>query len=133
MTFKLTVYENLFCFLTFCSQNLLKKTSAIYFIMDEQRQDDQLELIYNSSVPLQNIALKTSQERWTIETGGERGSGRSMLAARHDDDDDEIKLWLTSNYFEVLSIWIKEKKGMTHYSCHNKYIVKNCKNGNTSL
>ena len=44
--------------------------------MDEQRQDDQLEPIYNSSVPIQDIALKTSQERWTIETGRERGSGR---------------------------------------------------------
>ena len=27
------------------------------------------------------------RERWTIGTGGERGSGRSMLTARHDDDD----------------------------------------------
>ena len=54
--------------------------------MAEQRQDDQLEPIYNSSVPIQDIALKTSWERWTIETGSERGSGRSMLVARHDDD-----------------------------------------------
>ena len=54
--------------------------------MDEQRQDDQLEPIYNSSVLIQDIALKTSREQWTIEKGGERGSGRSMLAVRHDDD-----------------------------------------------
>ena len=54
--------------------------------MDEQKQDDQLEPIYNSSVPIQDIALKTSLERWTIETSGERGSGGSVLAARHDDD-----------------------------------------------
>ena len=53
--------------------------------MDEQRQDDQLESIYNSSVPIQNIALKTDRERWTIETGGERGSGRSVLVVRHDE------------------------------------------------
>ncbi len=33
--------------------------------MDEQRQDDQLEATYNSSVPIQDIALKTSRERWT--------------------------------------------------------------------
>ena len=33
---------------------------------DEQRQDDQLEPIYNSFVPIQNIALKTSRERWMI-------------------------------------------------------------------
>ena len=55
--------------------------------MDEQSQDDQLELIYSSSVPIQDVALKTPQERWTIETGSGRGSGRSVLAAGHDDDD----------------------------------------------
>ena len=48
--------------------------------MDDQRQDDQLELIYNRSVPIQDIALKTSREQWTTETG-------DVLAARHDDDD----------------------------------------------
>ena len=48
---------------------------------DEQRQDDQLEPIYNSSVPIQDVAWKTSRERWTIETSGERGSRRSVLAA----------------------------------------------------
>ena len=57
--------------------------------MDEQRQDDQLEPIYNSSVPIPGVALKTSWERWTIVKGGERGSRRSVLAARHDDDDDD--------------------------------------------
>ena len=57
--------------------------------MDEQKLDDQLGPIYNSSVPIQDIAWKTFRERWTIEKGGERGSGRSMLAARHDDDDDD--------------------------------------------
>ncbi len=35
--------------------------------MDEQRQGDQLKLIYNSSVPIQNVALKTYQKQWTIE------------------------------------------------------------------
>ena len=49
--------------------------------MEELRQEDQLDTIYNSSVLKQDIALKTSRERWTIETGGERGSGRSVLAA----------------------------------------------------
>ena len=55
--------------------------------MDGQRQDNQLEPIYNTSVPIQDVALKTTWERWTIETGGERGSGRSVLATRHNDDD----------------------------------------------
>ena len=54
--------------------------------MDEQRLDDQLELIYNSSVPIRDVAWKTCQERWTMETSDERGSGKSVLAARHDDD-----------------------------------------------
>ena len=58
--------------------------------MDEQRQDDQLEPVYNSSVPIQDVALKTYLEQWTIETGGKRGSGRSILLAQHDEDDDII-------------------------------------------
>ena len=55
--------------------------------MDEQRQDDQLEPIYNSSVPIQDVALKTYQKRWTIEKGGRWGSGKTVLIAQHDDDD----------------------------------------------
>ena len=47
---------------------------------------DELEPIHNSSVPVQDVALKTYWERWTIVMGGERGSGRSVLAARHDDE-----------------------------------------------
>ena len=42
----------------------------------------------NCSVSIQDVALKTYRMRWTIETGGERGSGRSILATRYDDDDD---------------------------------------------
>ena len=73
--------------------------------MDEQRQGEQLELLYNSSVPIQCMAWKTSQERWTIETGGEKGSGRSMLATRHDDDnDDDDNIFLC--YFTLLG-WIR--------------------------
>ena len=53
--------------------------------MDEQMQDDQQEPIYNSSVPIQGVALKTSRDQWTIE--------RSMPAMWHDDDDDdELKI-----------------------------------------
>ena len=32
------------------------------------------------------VLWRTSRERWTREAGSERGSGRSVLAARHDDD-----------------------------------------------
>ena len=51
--------------------------------MGEQRQDDQLEPIYNSSLSIQHIALKTSRERWTVGTCGERGSEISVLAAQY--------------------------------------------------
>ena len=56
--------------------------------MDEQSLDDQLESIYSHSIPIEDVACKTCRERWTIEKGGEIGSGKSVLAARHDDDDD---------------------------------------------
>ena len=59
------------------------------FHMDEQRQDGQLETTYNSSVPIQDVALKTYRKRWRIEKGGERGSGIFVLMAWHDDDDDD--------------------------------------------
>ena len=65
--------------------------------MDEQRLDYQLNPIYNSSVLIQDVDLKTYRERWTIENGGERGSERSMLAAWHDDDDDNDELFLFKN------------------------------------
>ena len=49
--------------------------------MDVQRQDDHIEPIYNSSVPVQDVTLKTYRERWTLEKGGSRGSERSVQAA----------------------------------------------------
>ena len=60
--------------------------------MDEQRQDGQLEPTYSNSVPIRDVALRmTCQKQWTIERGGERGSGISVLMVRHDDDDDDDK------------------------------------------
>ena len=61
---------------------------------DEQRLDDHREPIYNSSVPIEDVAWKTSREWWTIETGGKRGSGRSVLAAWHDHDDIYIYIYI---------------------------------------
>ena len=57
--------------------------------IDEKSLDDKLEPIYNSSLLIQDVVWKTSRERWTIETGGERGPGRSVLAAWHGDDDND--------------------------------------------
>ena len=52
--------------------------------MDEQMQGKQLKPKYNNSVPIQDVVLKTCRECCTIETGGERGSGISLLVVRHD-------------------------------------------------
>ena len=57
--------------------------------MDEQRQDDQLEPTYSSSVPIRNVALKNYRKQWTKGKGGKRGSGISVLMARFDDDNDD--------------------------------------------
>ena len=57
--------------------------------MNEQKQDNQLEPIYISSVLIKDVAWKTSREQWTIETGGKRGSERSVLAVQYDNDDDD--------------------------------------------
>ena len=51
------------------------------------KRDDLLEHTFSSYVRIRDVALKTCQRRWTIGRSGERRSGISMLAARHDDDD----------------------------------------------
>ena len=61
--------------------------------MDEQRQDDQLKPIYNSSVPIHGVALKT------IEKGGRIGSGRSTLVAQHDD----IYIYIENNISTIIT------------------------------
>ena len=45
--------------------------------------------VYSSSVPIRDVVLKTCRKQWMIEKGGEKGSGISVLMARHDDDDNE--------------------------------------------
>ena len=57
--------------------------------MDGQKQDDQLEHASSSYVRIRDVALKTCQRRSTIWRSGERGSGISVVAARHDDNDDD--------------------------------------------
>ena len=57
--------------------------------MTKPKQDNQLEHTSSSYVRIRDVALKTRQRRWTIGRSGERGSGKSMLAAQHDDDDDD--------------------------------------------
>ena len=59
--------------------------------MAEQKQDDQLEHTNRISVRIRDVTLKTCQRRWTIGISCGRGSGISVLAAQHDDDDDDLK------------------------------------------
>ena len=57
--------------------------------MAKQKQDDHLEHTYSSYVRIRDVALKIWKRRWMIGRSGEKGPGISVLAARHDDDDDE--------------------------------------------
>ena len=63
-------------------------------IWPSKRWDDQLEHTYSSYVRIWDVALKTCQRWWMIGRSGERGSGISVLATWHDDDDDEISKML---------------------------------------
>ena len=74
--------------------------------MAEQKQDDQLEHTYGSYARIRDVALKTYQRRLTIGRGGERGSGISVLAARHDnDDDDALNLVNRVHRTVILTCW----------------------------
>ena len=65
--------------------------------MIERKQGDQLEHTFSSYVTIRDVVQKTCRRRWTIRKSGERGSGISVLPARHDDDDGKIKLILIFN------------------------------------
>ena len=58
---------------------------AILDFLSSTKLDGQPELTYSSYVRTQDVTLKTCQRRWMIGRSGERGSGISVLAARHDD------------------------------------------------
>ena len=61
--------------------------------MAVQKRDDQHEHTFSSYVRIRDVVLKTCLGRWTIGRSGERGSGISVLPARHDDDDDDIYIY----------------------------------------
>ena len=77
--------------------------------MAEQKQDNQLEHTYSSYVRIRDVALKTCLRRWTIGKSGEKGPGISVLAAWHDDDDDDVR-WF---YIEWDDPWICNVSIMT--------------------
>ena len=62
--------------------------------MAKQKQDDQLEHTYSSYVRIRVVALKTCQKQWIIGRSGERESGISVLAVRHDDDEDNMCIYV---------------------------------------
>ena len=62
--------------------------------MAVQKQDDQHEHTFSSYVRIRDVVLKTCLGRWTIGGSGERGSGISVLPARHDDDDIYIYIYI---------------------------------------
>ena len=62
---------------------------------------------YSSYMMIRDVNLKTCWRRWMIGRRGERGSGISVLAARHDDDDFTMSYLL---YFELLDIAPKNLK-----------------------
>ena len=70
--------------------------------MDVQRQDNQLEPTYSSSVPIGDVALRTCRKQKTIGRGGERGSGISVLIAQHDDDYD-IYIYIERFVFRIVT------------------------------
>ena len=78
--------------------------------MANQKQDDQLEHSYSSYVMIRDVTPKTYRRWWMIGRRGERGSGISVLAARHDDDD-----FIVYNMSVLLSIdWYFQIYIFTH-------------------
>ena len=81
--------------------------------MAKQKQDDQLEHTYSSYVRIRDVALKTCQKRWMIGRSGERGSGISVLAARHDDDNFFVK---TNNPNKKIKIKMLQSINLLSYA-----------------
>ena len=75
-----------------------------------QKQDDQHEHTFSNYVRIRDVVRKTCLRRWTIGKSGERGSGISVLQARHDDDDDDVLLRrravLQGDFFISYRLWL---------------------------
>ena len=75
--------------------------------MAGKKQDDQHEHTFSSYVRIRDVALKTCQRRWIIGRSGERGSGISVLVARHDDDDDYSQEVMESRLLRLyFTVWL---------------------------
>ena len=68
--------------------------------MDEKKLDDQLENI--NKILMTNTGCTLEDLRWTMKTNVERGSGKSMLSERHDDDDSSFVFTLLKPFLLLL-------------------------------
>ena len=88
--------------------------------MAEQKQDDQHEHTFSNYVRIRDVVQKTCQRRWTIGKSGERGSGISVLPARHDDDDVKLNIDLKNLQNSKSSLCCERYETINH-------VISQCK------
>ena len=90
--------------------------------MAVQKQDNQHEHTFSNYVRIRDAVQKTCLRWWTIGKSGERGSGISVLPARHDDDDCYFSTRMASSLNNQQKlIWYAFKQ-----TSLNQYIKGNC-------
>ena len=65
---------------------------------------------YSRYVKIRDVVQRTWRRRWTIGKSGERGSGISVLAARHDDNDDiyiYIYIYIYISVQKVITLYLR--------------------------
>ena len=65
-------------------------------------------------MPILDVAQKTSQERWAIQTVAREGGGRSVLAARQHDDDDKEDIYIYIYISRRQNRWIMKIHDRKH-------------------
>ena len=94
--------------------------------MDVQEWDDQHELTYSNYVRTQDVTLKTCRRWWMIGRNGERGSGISALAARHDDDDSCLFYYISSFMKSIVCMWLSKNFSCLHLNLSSGYLLEVC-------
>ena len=87
----------------------------------EQKQSDQLEPTYSSSVRIWGVALRTCRKRSTIGRSGERGSGISVLMPRQNDD--EMMILKQGGYKYHFQVFDMTRPGMEPSGEHNTHFI----------
>ena len=74
---------------------------------------------------MQDVALKTYRELWTIEKGSGRGSGRSVLARQDDDRRFGLVLWHINHFklFNAKSTFMQINSSILNYNLANTVFV----------